>query len=67
MKTISQQLEAARSEAAEHKATWIANKEKTDNKSRKVACEAAERLEWATDKVAMLDAMSRSEQFKERD
>lgn len=64
MKTISQQLEAARIEAAEHKATWVANKDKADNKGRKAAREAAEKLESATDKVAMLDAMSRSEQFK---
>lgn len=64
MNTISQQLEVARTEAAEHKAIWLANKDKSDNKSRKAAREAAEKLEWSTDKVAMLNAMSRSEQFK---
>lgn len=64
MTTISQQLQDAKATASEHKATWMANKDKTDNKSRRIAREAAERLESATDKVAMLDAMSRSEQFR---
>ena len=64
MKTISQQLQDARNEASEHKAIWLANKDKTDSKSRRTAREASERLESATDKVAMLDAMNRSEQFR---
>ena len=64
MKTISQQLEDARQEATELWAIWIANKDKTDRKSRKVAREAAERMEWATNKSAMLSVMVRSEQFE---
>lgn len=64
METISQQIEAARIEASQHKATWLANKDKADNKSRRIARESAEKLEWATDKICMLYAMSRSPQFK---
>lgn len=62
--SIQSQLQEYRAEAAEHKATWLANKEKTDRKSRKDAREAAERLEFCTDKIAMLAAMAKSKQFR---
>jgi hypothetical protein len=61
--TISQQIENARNEAAQHKAIWMANKDKADRKASKLAKDAAEQLEFWTNKMAMLNAMSKNSQF----
>lgn len=65
--TIQEQITEQRTKAAEYKATWLANKEKIDRKSRQVARNAAFQLERCTDKIAMLDAMSRSSQFTQEE
>lgn len=61
--SIQQQLEIANNEAASLRAIYDANKGKDDRKSKRLARDAAERLEWATNKTSMLTAMGNSEQF----
>lgn len=60
---IHKQLEAAKIEAASLRAIYDANKGKDDRKSKKLARDAAEKLEWATNKTSMLNAMMNSSQF----
>lgn len=61
--TIQDQLEVARNEVASLRAIYDANKGKDDRKSKKLARDVAEKLEWATNKSAMLYAMTKSSQF----
>lgn len=63
MPTIQEQITQYRAEAAERRAMWLANKDKTDRTSRALASDAAEKLEFATNKIAMLDAMAKSGKF----
>ena len=58
--TIQQEIQGYRDEAAKHKSAWLANKDKPDRESIKSARDAAEKLEWTTNKIAMLDRMSKS-------
>lgn len=63
MNDLMQQLEQANAEYAQLRAVYDANKGKDDRKSKKLARDAAERLEWAGNRTAMLKAMMSSPQF----